>query len=137
MLKYVASVVQHKFKSEIAGKTGTTNDYKDGWFVGFTPEIVISTWVGGDQEFIRFNTLSDGQGAVMARPFFEKLLMKIEADNLLGFGKNPVFMRPEDEMIEMDCSKYETGIPGEEDADKNQKHLILMKNFNVSAISSK
>ena len=119
---YVASVVQHKFKSEIAGKTGTTNDYKDGWFVGFTPEIVISTWVGGDQEFIRFNTLSDGQGAVMARPFFEKLLMKIEADNLLGFGKNPVFMRPEDEMIEMDCSKYETGIPGEEDADKkNQK----------------
>lgn len=122
MLKYVASVVQHKFKSEIAGKTGTTNDYKDGWFVGFTPEIVISTWVGGDQEFIRFNTLSDGQGAVMARPFFEKLLMKIEADNLLGFGKNPVFMRPEDEMIEMDCSKYETGIPGEEDADKkNQK----------------
>lgn len=108
MLKYVAEVIQGKFKSQIAGKTGTTNDYKDGWFVGFTPEIVISTWVGGDQEFIRFNTLPDGQGAVMARPFFEKLLQKIESDNLLGFGKNSVFMKPEEEMIEIDCSKYET-----------------------------
>ena len=60
------------------------------------------------QEFIRFNTLPDGQGAVMARPFFEKLLQKIESDNLLGFGKNSVFMKPEEEMIEIDCSKYET-----------------------------
>ncbi len=111
MLKYVASVIQSKFKSEVGGKTGTTNDYKDGWFVGFTPEIVISTWVGGDQEFIRFNSLADGQGAVMARPFFEKLLMKIEADNRLGFGSNAVFMRPAEELIEIDCSKYETAIP--------------------------
>jgi penicillin-binding protein 1A len=109
MLQYVSSIIQHKFKSQIAGKTGTTNDYKDGWYVGFTPEIVISTWVGGDQEFIRFNRLSDGQGAVMARPFFERLLQKIEANNLLGFGRNPVFMRPEEELIEMDCSKYEIG----------------------------
>ncbi|MBK8518084.1 MAG: transglycosylase domain-containing protein [Saprospiraceae bacterium] len=117
MLKYVASIIQSKFKSQVAGKTGTTNDYKDGWFVGFTPEIVISTWVGGDQEFIRFNTLADGQGAVMARPFFEKLLTKIENDNLLGFGKNMVFMRPEEELIEIDCSKYETAIlEGSEDA---------------------
>ncbi|MBC7884502.1 MAG: transglycosylase domain-containing protein [Saprospiraceae bacterium] len=117
MLKYVASILQSKFKSEVAGKTGTTNDYKDGWFVGFTPEVVISTWVGGDQEFIRFNSLSDGQGAVMARPFFEKLLMKIEGDNTIGFGQNSVFMRPEEELIEIDCSKYETTVPQEgEDA---------------------
>ena len=108
MLKYVASIIQPKAKKfEVAGKTGTTNDYTDGWFVGFTPEIVISTWVGGDQEFIRFNTLADGQGAVMARPFFEKFLLKIEGDNRLGFGKNAVFMRPEEDMIEIDCSKYE------------------------------
>lgn len=114
MLKYVASIIQSKFTSEVAGKTGTTNDYKDGWFVGFTPEIVISTWVGGDQEFIRFNKLSDGQGAVMARPFFEKLLMKIEKDNTLAFGTHTVFMKPEEEIIETDCTKYETATPGEE-----------------------
>ncbi|MBK7634067.1 MAG: hypothetical protein IPJ13_07020 [Saprospiraceae bacterium] len=51
--------------------------------------------------------MSDGQGAVMARPYFEKLLAKIENDNLLGFGKNTVFMKPAEELIETDCSKYE------------------------------
>lgn len=73
---------------------------------------------GRDQEFIRFNSLSDGQGAVMARPFFEKFLLKIQADNRLGFGTNSVFMKPEEELIETDCSKYETAITteGSEDA---------------------
>jgi len=108
MLKYVAEgFAKKKFKSEVAGKTGTTNSYKDGWYVGFTPEIVIATWVGGDQEFIRFNTMADGQGAAMARPFFEKFLLKLEADNRLGFGNNSVFMKPEEELVETDCSKYE------------------------------
>jgi len=120
MLKYVADIIQSKFKSQVAGKTGTTNDYKDGWFVGFTPDIVISTWVGGDQEFIRFNSLTDGQGAVMARPYFVKLLAKLEADNRLGYGKNSVFMRPEEEMIEIDCSKYEQIQPASEDVDSTK-----------------
>lgn len=112
MLKYVAQPIAKYFtKTEVAGKTGTTNDYKDGWFVGFTPELVIATWVGGDQEFIKFNSLTDGQGAVMARPFFVNLLTKIENDNLLGMGKESVFMRPEGDMIEIDCSKYETAEP--------------------------
>ncbi|MBK8389736.1 MAG: hypothetical protein IPL23_10860 [Saprospiraceae bacterium] len=74
MLKYVASIIQPRVKSVVAGKTGTTNDYKDGWFVGFTPNIVVATWVGGDHEFIRFNTLADGQGSVMARPFLNPSL---------------------------------------------------------------
>lgn len=117
MLKYVASSIASKFKSEVAGKTGTTNNYKDGWFVGFTPEIVIATWVGGDQEFIRFNSLADGQGAVMARPFFEKLLSKIEKDNRLGMGVNIVFTKPEGDLIEMDCSKYENFSPPDDDSD--------------------
>lgn len=108
MLNYVTSGIAKKFKTEIGGKTGTTNDYKDGWFVGFSPEIVIASWVGGDQEFVRFNNLADGQGAAMARPIFEKLLTKIESDNRLGFGKNLVFTKPEDMTIEIDCSKYES-----------------------------
>lgn len=107
MLQYVVDPIRNKVKSQIGGKTGTTNDYKDGWFVGFSPDIVISTWVGGDQEFIRFTSLADGQGAVMARPFFVKLLSKLEGDNRLNFGKNSVFMKPEEELIELDCSKYE------------------------------
>lgn len=118
MLQYVADPIRNKVKSQIGGKTGTTNDYKDGWFVGFSPDIVISTWVGGDQEFIRFTSLADGQGAVMARPFFVKLLSKLEGDNRLNFGKNSVFMKPEEELIELDCSKYEHIGPSFEDEHK-------------------
>jgi len=128
MLRYVAEIIQSKFKSQVAGKTGTTNDYKDGWFVGFTPDIVISTWVGGDQEFIRFNTLANGQGAVMARPYFVKLLTKLEADNRLGYGKNSVFMKPEEELIEIDCSKYESGIPTD-DIEGNVKTTEFDEDF--------
>jgi penicillin-binding protein 1A len=116
MLNYVTKNIAGKFKTEIGGKTGTTNDYKDGWFVGFSPEIVIASWVGGDQEFVRFTKLEDGQGAVMARPIFEKLLTKIEGDNLLGFGKNLVFTKPGDMTIEIDCSKYD-GLPSSANPD--------------------
>jgi penicillin-binding protein 1A len=115
MLQFVADPIKGKLKSEVGGKTGTTNDYKDGWFLGFTPDLVVSTWVGGDQEFVRFNRLSDGQGAVMARPFFVNLMTKLEADNRLPYGKNSVFMKPEEELIEIDCSKYEINNPSSEE----------------------
>ena len=124
MLQYVAESIKNKLKSQVAGKTGTTNDYKDGWFIGFSPDIVISTWVGGDQEFIRFTTLSDGQGAVMARPFFVNFLSKLEADNRLNFGKNSVFMKPEEELIEMDCSKYENILPSTEEENADRPNIF-------------
>jgi penicillin-binding protein 1A len=129
MLKYVASPIASQFKSQVAGKTGTTNSYKDGWFVGFTPELVISTWVGGDQEFIRFNNLADGQGSAMARPFFVSLLKKIEADNTLGFGKHLVFEVPEGEIIELDCSKYENVIESIEENKNSSKNDVFDEDF--------
>ncbi|MBK8393425.1 MAG: hypothetical protein IPL23_31020 [Saprospiraceae bacterium] len=112
MLKYVASIIQPRVKSVVAGKTGTTNDYKDGWFVGFTPNIVVATWVGGDHEFIRFNSLADGQGSVMARPFFESFLKKIEADPKCGLNTAEQFAEPADKLVETDCSKYVNLRPG-------------------------
>jgi penicillin-binding protein 1A len=130
MLRYVASPIASQFKTQVAGKTGTTNSYKDGWFIGFTPELVISTWVGGDQEFIRFNNLADGQGATMARPFFVSLLKKIEADNTLGFGKNLVFEVPEGEIIELDCSKYEHVIESLEENKGTGRNDVFDEDFN-------
>ncbi len=106
MLQYVAKTIQGKFKSPIGGKTGTTNSYKDGWYVGFTPEIVVSTWVGGDVEWIRFTRLEDGQGAVMARPFFEKFLAKVEKDHTIKYNPNAKFNKPSQVIVETDCSKY-------------------------------
>ncbi|MBP7643529.1 MAG: transglycosylase domain-containing protein [Saprospiraceae bacterium] len=122
MLKYVASIIQPRVKSVVAGKTGTTNDYKDGWFVGFTPNIVVATWVGGDHEFIRFNTLADGQGSVMARPFFESFLKKIEADPKCGLNTAEQFAEPADKLVETDCSKYVNLRPGYDQTEvKTQK----------------
>lgn len=107
MLKYAASFIAPRFKSELGGKTGTTNDYKDGWFVGITPELVVATWVGGDNEWIRFTSLADGQGAVMARPFFEKMLKKIESDPSVNYNVNARFPVPENLFVELDCTKYD------------------------------
>ena len=109
MLKNAASFIQSKygFASEVAGKTGTTNDYRDGWFVGVTPDLVTATWVGGDREWIRFYNLADGQGGVMARPFFSKFLQRLEADPNVNYDKNLRFDVPENQVVELDCSKHE------------------------------
>ena len=107
MLKYVVQHRAYQFKSEIAGKTGTTNDHVDGWFMGFTPGLISATWVGGSERYIRFRNLALGQGAVMARPYFEKFLTRLENDNSIDYDESLRFEIPEGDQIEVDCSKYE------------------------------
>jgi penicillin-binding protein 1A len=121
LLKSVASPIAYKVKSTIAGKTGTTDDYRDGWFVGFTPELVIATWVGGEQEFIRFTNITDGQGGVMARPMFVNLLKRIESDSQIGYNTNAEFEKPEKELVDLDCTKYDAMIEQDEaNSSKNE-----------------
>ena len=117
MLKNAASFISGWFTSEVAGKTGTTNDYRDGWFVGITPDLVTATWVGGDHEWIRFNTLADGQGGVMARPFYTEFLKRLEADPRSKYDKNARFNIPENQIVELDCSKYDALQPEEKEED--------------------
>jgi len=81
-------------KVPAGGKTGTTNDYADGWFMGITPNLVTGTWVGGDEKWVRFYTLDDGQGFVMARPVFQKYMKKIEASKEIGFNSDATFADP-------------------------------------------
>ena len=107
MLKYAGGYAFKDFKSEIGGKTGTTNDYVDGWYMGVTPSLVVGTWVGGEDPWIKFNTLADGQGAVMARPFFKSFLARLENSNNTDYDPNARFPVPEGGLdIETDCSKY-------------------------------
>jgi penicillin-binding protein 1A len=109
MLKYVTQGAggMSGLKSEIGGKTGTTNDYVDGWFMGITPGLVVSTWVGGEDRWIRFLSLADGQGARMARPFFAKFIRKLEADPQSGYDYRLRFKRPAGDLaVELDCGKY-------------------------------
>jgi len=107
MLQYAASFISGWYQSEVGGKTGTTNDYRDGWFMGITPDLVVATWVGGESEWIRFNTLANGQGGVMARPFFTEFLTRLEKDPSTSYDKTAKFVIPENQIVELDCSIYE------------------------------
>jgi penicillin-binding protein 1A len=102
-------------KTKIGGKTGTTNDYADGWFMGVTPTLITGIWTGGDDKWIRFLTLDQGQGYVMARPIAELFLQKLERDENSGFDWKANFPTPPpgfDEMI--NCAQYKTIKPSDE-----------------------
>ncbi len=104
-------------KTEIGGKTGTTNDYADGWFMGVSPELVTGVWVGGEDKWIRFLTLNDGQGYVMARPIFEKYMRAIENDEECDHNSDREFAVPPPEFFSLiDCAKYKQIEPEDERA---------------------
>jgi penicillin-binding protein 1A len=88
-----ASRLRHKYnlKGEMAGKTGTTNNNSDAWFMGITPTLVSGCWVGGDDRDIHFDTMQYGQGAAMALPIFAIYMKKVYADQQLGYNENAVF----------------------------------------------
>ncbi len=100
------------FKSQVGGKTGTTNDQSDGWFMGVTPNLVVATWTGCDDRFLRFRNMTYGQGAKLARPIFQKFLTKVENDREIGFDVAAEFKKPEDSP-EFDCGSYPS-TPGSE-----------------------
>jgi penicillin-binding protein 1A len=107
MLKYVTKGAggMSTIKSEVGGKTGTTNNFSDGWFVGITPSLVVGTWVGGEDRWVRFLVLDDGQGAKMARPVFVSMINKLEKDPTSGFDITKTFKKPAiDLSAEWDCS---------------------------------
>ena len=103
-----------KFKSKAGGKTGTTNDYVDGWFLGFTPNLVVGTWCGGDERFIRFTTLDDGQGFVTARPLFEKFILGLEKKSK-KYDSTMEFVSPDPRMKGItNCSHFKVIMPERE-----------------------
>ena len=88
-----ASRLRYKYglKGDIGGKTGTTNNNSDAWFMGVTPTLVSGCWVGGDDRDIHFDTMQYGQGAAMALPIFALYMKKVYADSRLGYNENAVF----------------------------------------------
>ena len=98
---------RHKLHNEIAGKTGTTQNNADGWFMGLTPELVAGCWTGGEDRSIHFNSTNQGQGAAMALPIWGKFFQKVYADPTLKLTKAG-FVKPKNMGdIELDCSKYD------------------------------
>ena len=86
---------KYQMKGELAGKTGTTNNNSDAWFMGITPTLVNACWVGGDDRDIHFDSMSMGQGATMALPIFAYYMQKIYGDKQLGYNENAIFDLPD------------------------------------------
>ncbi len=101
MIEMMRGVVEHgtarrlryhyKLEGEIAGKTGTTNNNSDGWFVGFVPRLVTACWVGGEDRDIHFTSTSLGQGASTALPIWGQYMSRVYKDTALGYKEDEHF----------------------------------------------
>lgn len=110
MLKNASVGGLHKIKGPLGGKTGTTNDFTDGWFMGLTPKLVVGTWVGGKDRWIRFRTSTYGYGAYLARPYFRDFVTSAQADENIEWDTQKDFYRPKGDIgIELDCARYGGG----------------------------
>ena len=102
--------------NEIGGKTGTTNNASDGWFVGITENLVSGAWVGGDDRSIHFKSWYHGQGARTAMPIWENYMRAVYNDENLGIEKGP-FKQPKRKLsVEIDCDKYKINDQDELDS---------------------
>lgn len=98
-------------KYPIAGKTGTTDDNSDGWFMGLTPDLVGGCWVGAEDMQVHFMSTALGQGANMALPIWARFMQKVYADPTIKISRED-FDKPNGRItVEMDCAKYERENP--------------------------
>lgn len=106
--KFYKSVVTgypYDFKNEIAGKTGTTQNNSDGWFMGVVPNLVSGVWVGGEDRSVHFARTKYGQGATMALPIWGSYMKAVYEDENLDISKSN-FTKPENLSITVDCEEY-------------------------------
>ena len=98
---------KYGFDNPIAGKTGTTQNNSDGWYMGIVPQLVCGVWVGCEDRSAHFRSTSLGQGANMALPIYAHYLGAIYKDKSLGYNKDLDFLKPADGLkIELDCNRY-------------------------------
>ena len=130
MLKYAGTNLAG-IRAEVGGKTGTTNDYVDGWFMGITPSLVVGTWVGGEDQWIRFLSLTNGQGSVMAKPFFRNFIKRIQDAPDVDYEPEAIFLKPFGELdIEIDCEKYEQLQRQQNNVEEFEENEIFEDDFN-------
>ena len=125
MLEVLKGVVQYgtgirlrltyKFNNPIAGKTGTTNNHSDGWFMGITPELTTGIWVGCEDRAAHFRTIKYGQGANMALPIWALYMQRVYADSTLNISIED-FEKPLNPVtFELDCDKEESSQNSQQD----------------------
>ena len=96
----------------MGGKTGTTQNHSDGWYMGITPNLVAGVWVGGDDRSIHFDLMSLGQGANMALPIYGLFMQKTYADSTRGVTVLDKFEKPPNFNLVLDCPQDISGMDG-------------------------
>ena len=104
--KEIITGYPYEFSNPIAGKTGTTQNQSDGWFMGMVPNLVTGVWVGGEERSVHFKSIRYGQGASMALPIWALYMKKNYANEELGVSQEE-FLAPEELSIDISCSKKE------------------------------
>jgi penicillin-binding protein 1A len=108
-IRGTAARLRYKYNlTNVAGKTGTTDNNSDGWFMGITPNLVAGAWVGGDEPGIHFDNMKLGEGAAVALPIFAEFMKKVYADPKLNFSKDP-FEQPAGFSVSFDCQASGAG----------------------------
>jgi penicillin-binding protein 1A len=116
-----------KLDNEIGGKTGTTDNASDGWYVGITPNLVTGVWVGGDERSIRFPNWSFGAGSKSARPIWDKYMVKVYRTPEVGYPKG-FFKRPSSGLdMTLDCSKYSEMEDGDAESEPEPEDEEMWK----------
>ncbi|MHC5309766.1 penicillin-binding protein 1A [Myroides sp. LJL116] len=112
----------YKFTNPIAGKTGTSQNNSDGWFIGMVPDLATGVWVGNDDRAAHFKTMTYGQGATLALPIWGVYMNKVYADKTLHVSKGE-FPRPDNLSIRIDCSTLES------DSSQNNESVLQTDEF--------
>ena len=110
---------KYGLKGEIAGKTGTTNDQSDGWFIGYTPTLTAGVWVGAEDRQVHFESLSLGGGSNMALPIWGLFMKKVRSDGTLGVDETDRFIAPAGISLDLDCdgSDADAAVKAENEED--------------------
>lgn len=104
IFKKIITGYPYEFKNPIAGKTGTTQNQSDGWFIGMVPNLVTGVWVGAEDRSVRFNNISYGQGASLALPIWALYMKEIYNDSTLNVSSQD-FEKPSKLNIRLSCSE--------------------------------
>ena len=103
---------RYQLHADIAGKTGTTQHHSDGWFIGYTPNIVAGAWVGAESPKVRFRTIDLGQGANTALPIWGRFMNKVYASRDFQAWRNASFEPlPDTTHYAMDCPPFLPEMP--------------------------
>ena len=109
---------KYGLKGEIAGKTGTTNDQSDGWFIGYTPTLTAGVWVGAEDRQVHFESLALGGGSNMALPIWGLFMQKVLKDGTLGVSENDRFV-PSGVKLELNCDGSDADAVGSAQDDES------------------